>query len=121
MIEMGNFHISNSKVGQISDTGTNIRVAAVSKSTARVDWRWFIVGCVLLASALCAFFWAFSMEHLSPSRRFLLMWLLPLASAFGCGSFAGSMKLTGPVGKLTVAATSGFAVWILSYYLLPTI
>ena len=49
------------------------------------------------------------------------MWLLPLASGFGCGCFAGSLKLSGPIGSLAVAATGGFAVWLLSFYLLPKI
>jgi hypothetical protein len=87
----------------------------------QTDWRWFILGCVLLAAALIAFFWAFSLDYLSPSRRFLLMWLLPLVSGFACGCFAGSLKVSGPAGNLAIAATGGFAVWLLSFYLLPRI
>lgn len=87
----------------------------------KINWPWFILGCVLLAAALVAFFWAFSLDYLSPSRRFLLMWLLPLASGFGCGCFAGSLKVSGPLGNLAIAATGGFAVWILSHFLLPKI
>jgi hypothetical protein len=85
------------------------------------NWPWFIIGCVFLIAAIAAFFWAFSFEHLSPSRRFLLMWLLPLASGFGCGCFAGSFRFSGPYGSLAVAATGGFAVWLFSYFLLPDI
>jgi hypothetical protein len=75
----------------------------------------------MLVAALAAFFWAFSFEYLSPSRHFLLMWLLPIASGFACGCFSGSLKVSGPVGSFLIAATGGFAVWLLSYYLLPAI
>lgn len=61
------------------------------------------------------------MENLTPSRRFLLMWLLPLASGFACGCFAGSLNVSGPLGSLAIAATGGFAVWLLSFFLLPEI
>lgn len=84
-----------------------------------VSWPWFIVGCILLAAALVAFFWGFSLGELTESQRFLLMWILPLASGFAAGCFAGSLKATGTVGTLTVAATGGFAVWLLSFLLLP--
>jgi hypothetical protein len=47
------------------------------------------------------------------------MWLLPLASGFACGCFAGPLRLSGPISSLAIAATGGFAVWLLSYYLLP--
>lgn len=83
------------------------------------NWPWFIVGCVMLVAALVAFFWAFSLRDLTESQRFLLMWLLPLASGFAVGCFAGSTHATGTLGTITVAATGGFAVWLLSYFLLP--
>ncbi len=86
-----------------------------------VSWPGFVIGCILLIAALIAFFWAFWLGHLSPDQRSLLMWLLPLASGFGCGAFAGSLRVSGPVGSLAVAATGGFAVWLLSYYLLPKV
>jgi hypothetical protein len=85
----------------------------------KIVWPWFVVGCVLLLAALAAFFWAFALGNLTQSQHFLLMWLLPLASGFACGCFAGSLKATGPMGNLALAATGGFAVWVLSYFLLP--
>ena len=87
----------------------------------RIEWPWFILGCVLLVSALVAFFWGFSLSNLTNDQHFLLMWLLPLTSGFACGCFAGSLKVSGPLGSLAVAATGGFAIWFLSYYLLPNI
>jgi predicted permease len=84
-----------------------------------IVWPWFIIGCVLLLVAIVAFFWAFAIRNLTEGQHFLLMWILPLSSGFGVGCFAGSLKATGPVGAFTVTATGGFAVWLLSYYLLP--
>ncbi len=85
----------------------------------RINWPWFILGCVLFVVAVVAFFWAFALGNLTRSQHFLLMWLLPLASGFACGCFSGSLSASGPVGNLTVAAVGGFAVWLLSYFLLP--
>jgi uncharacterized protein (TIGR02594 family) len=85
-----------------------------------MEWRWFIVGSIILCAALGAFFWAFSLGTLSPSRRFLLLWMLPLASGFACGCFAGSIKAT-TKGTLAVVATGGFAVWLLTFFLLQRV
>jgi hypothetical protein len=84
-----------------------------------IIWPWFIVGCVMLLAAIGAFFWAFRLGNLTPSQHFLLMWLLPLTSGFAAGCFVGSLKATGPIGKIAVTATGGFAVWLLSFFLLP--
>lgn len=82
---------------------------------------WFIVGCLFVVMAFVLVLWGFALGELNPSRRFLLMWLLPMTSGFACGCFAGSMKASGPLGNLAIAATGGFAVWLLSYFLLPQI
>jgi hypothetical protein len=95
--------------------------STLQASNKAIIWPWFIVGCILLVAALTAFFWAFSLEHLSPSRRFLLMWLLPLASGIACACFAGSIEGTGKVATITVATTGGFTVWLLTILLLPLI
>jgi hypothetical protein len=93
--------------------------APPAANTEGIIWPWFIIGCVLLAVAIIAFFWAFALGKLTTGQRFLLMWLLPLSSGFAVGSFAGSLKATGPLGQIAVTATGGFAVWLLSYFLLP--
>jgi hypothetical protein len=84
-----------------------------------IVWPWFIVGSVLLVVAIVAFFWGFALGNLTPSQHFLLMWLLPLSSGFAAGCFVGSLKATGPIGQIAVTATGGFAVWFLSFLLLP--
>ncbi len=84
-----------------------------------IVWPWFIIGCTLLAVAIIAFFWGFAIANLTPSQHLLLMWILPLSSGFAVGCFAGSLNATGPVGQFTVTAAGGFAVWLLSFFLLP--
>jgi hypothetical protein len=84
-----------------------------------INWPWFILGCVLFVVAIVAFFWAFALGNLTRSQHFLLMWLLPLASGFACGCFSGSLSASGPLGNFSIAAVGGFAVWLLSYFLLP--
>jgi hypothetical protein len=93
--------------------------APAGDSAPPVNWPWFIIGCVLLLVAIVAFFWAFKLGKLTEGQHFLLMWILPLSSGFAAGSFMGSLQASGPIGQLTVAATGGFAVWLLSYKLLP--
>ena len=98
---------------------TILAQAQSAANQAEIVWPWFIVGCVLLLVAVVAFFWAFALGKLTEGQHFLLMWILPLSSGFAVGCFAGSLKATGPIGAVTATATGGFAVWLLSYFLLP--
>jgi hypothetical protein len=91
---------------------------AVNNHT-EIVWPWFIIGCVLLVVAIIAFFWGFAIRNITSSQYTLLMWILPLSSGFAVGCFAGSLNATGPVGQFTVTAAGGFAVWLLSYFLIP--
>jgi hypothetical protein len=84
-----------------------------------IEWRWFILGCVLILVAIIAFFWGFALGELKHGQYMLLMWILPLSSGFAAGSFAGSIKATGPIGQIAITATGGFAVWLLSFLLIP--
>lgn len=98
----------------------NVLLAQTQESSPPpVAWPWFIVGCVLLLVAIVGFFWGFAIRNLTSSQHSLLMWILPLSSGFAAGCFAGSLKATGPVGQIAVTATGGFAVWFLSYFLIP--
>lgn len=73
----------------------------------------------MLFVALVLAVWSFVLGDLTPSQRFILLWLLPLASAFFARAFAGQMKIEGTLKTIGVTATGGFAVWVLSYFLLP--
>jgi hypothetical protein len=96
-----------------------LAAAESNQPTGSIGWPWFIIGCVLLVAAIVAFFWAFALGNFTRSQYFLLMWLLPLSSGFAAGCFIGSLKATGPIGQIAVTATGGFAVWFLSFLLLP--
>ena len=89
-----------------------------STSQDHFKWAWFVFGCVFVLFALGLVAWAFYLKTLTGDQRFLLMWLLPIASGFACGCFAGGVTAKGPVGPIVVAATGGFAVWLLTYFLL---
>ncbi len=63
--------------------------------------------------------WAFAIGNLTPDRREILRWGLPIASAIAAGSFTGGIRVTKSVlGHLGVAATGGFAVWLITFYVL---
>jgi hypothetical protein len=63
--------------------------------------------------------WGFSKGDLTPDQLSILLWGLPLASGFGCWTFAGSIsaKAKGWHG-IAVSATGGFGVWFLTHFLL---
>jgi len=83
-------------------------------------WQRFLVGLMLLLVAVAFAFWGFSKNTLSYDQRQILLWILPLASGFGAGAFAGSLsvKAKGMAPSLVISATSGFAVWVLSFFFL---
>jgi hypothetical protein len=74
--------------------------------------------CLLVAVALAT--WGFALGTLTPDQRQILVWALPLASGFACGSFAGgiSAKAQGILPGLLVTATGGFAVWLITSFML---
>ena len=86
------------------------------------QWRWFTIGCVLLAFALALAIWGFSLGSLTKDQRRLLVWLLPLASGFATTAFVGSafVKARNLVPGIAITATGGFAVWLITFfYLFP--
>ena len=85
----------------------------------RLEPRFFYVGCVLLLFAVGMAMWAFSKGDLTADQRNILLWCLPLASGFGCWTFAGSLsaKAKGWQG-ITISAMGGFGVWFLTHFLL---
>jgi hypothetical protein len=82
--------------------------------------KYFLVGVACLVAALGLAAWGFSLGTLTTDQRQILLWLLPLASGFACGSFAGgiSAKARGLLPGLVVAATGGFAVWLITFFVL---
>src|SRR6185503_135469 len=64
---------------------------------------------------------AFDKGTLTEDQRTILLWILPLASGFMCGAFAGriSARMNKRGAGWVVAATGGFAIWLLTYFLLP--
>jgi hypothetical protein len=90
------------------------------KSTGGIEPRFFVVGIASLIFALVIVAWAFALGTLTKDQRFLLQWLLPIAGAFASGSFTGSISATSNRWKygLVVAATGGFAVWLVTFIML---
>tara|TARA_R110002049_G_scaffold70521_6_gene182122 strand:- start:11952 stop:12935 length:984 start_codon:yes stop_codon:yes gene_type:complete len=85
-----------------------------------LELRFFLLGILLLLIAVAFAGWAFYEECLSSSRQNILRWALPLASGFAAWSFSGSLHVR-TAGGLIAAATGGFAVWLITIYILiPT-
>jgi hypothetical protein len=75
----------------------------------------FILAAILMAA------WGFSQGSLEPDQRWILVWMLAMASGAGAWSFSGSLAVQGHelITRLAVTATGGFAVWLLTFFLLP--
>ena len=89
--------------------------------TNPIDWRFFAVGVALLVFAIALATYAFIRGTLTRDQRFILLWILPLSSGFSAGAFSGSISTSGEgvIPGLLISATGGFAVWLLTYFLLP--
>jgi hypothetical protein len=84
---------------------------------------WF-AGIVALLLTVGLVIWAFSSDFLRPHQYFLLIWLLPISSGIMCGAFLGGIvvRSTGSwklLLGLSVSAGGGFAVWLISFFVLP--
>lgn len=89
-----------------------------------LQWRWFILGVFFLLVAVGFAGWAFYEECLSQDRLRILQWALPIASGFMAWTFTGTMTTRGRSfgAGLVVFATGGFAIWLITtYVLIPTI
>jgi hypothetical protein len=60
------------------------------------------------------------LKDLRFDQRRILLWVLPLASGFAAGAFAGSfsVKARDWIPGLIISATGGFGVWLISFFLL---
>jgi len=92
----------------------------LSKQTGGIEPRFFVVGVLSLVFALGMVVWGFGLGNLTRDQRFLFLWMLPIAGGFASGSFTGSLSAASKRWKntLIVAATGGFAVWVLTYLML---
>ncbi|MCC6361103.1 MAG: hypothetical protein IT450_20365 [Phycisphaerales bacterium] len=89
-------------------------------SSYPIEFRRFVVGCVLLAIGVLFAVWGFSIGSLSDDRRRILLWVLPLASGFAATAFAGSLSVKARelVPGVLIAATGGFGVWLVTFFFL---
>jgi hypothetical protein len=79
-----------------------------------------IVGAVCSALMVGLVIVAFVRRNLTEDERFIFLWLLPIVGGIAAGAFFGEMSVVDSGWKrLAVSATGGFAVWLLSYWLLP--
>ena len=77
------------------------------------------LGIIFSIAAIGMGVWAFNVGDLTDDRREILRWLLPIASAIAAGAFTGALSVKSKVlWPATVAASGGFAVWLLSTYVL---
>jgi hypothetical protein len=95
--------------------------AGSEKTPSGFDLPGFALGSVFLAFTFGVFLWAFAVRDLSSDQRMLMLWLLPIAGGFGSRSFVGaiSAKVKKGIPGVIVTATGGFAIWLLTYFLLP--
>jgi len=115
--QSGNQNVAQSGEGTQKVTFNN------SKRTMSERAKFFGVGVALLLLAGGLAVWGFALGTLTPDQRKILVWALPLASGFGCGSFAGGISAKGKelITGLIVTATGGFVVWLITVYVLfPT-
>ena len=85
--------------------------------------RFFVVGCVVLGFAMLIAGVGFFLGDLSSDQRIVICWACSLAAGFSAGSFAGSAYMSyqtksSTAGKVLVVTTSGFAVWLITFYFL---
>ena len=86
----------------------------------KLDKRFFIVGCILLAVGLVFAAWAFSLKCLSNDQSKIIQIVLSLASGFAAWTFTGSLnvKAKGVLPGVLITATGGFGVWLITIYML---
>jgi hypothetical protein len=90
------------------------------KGSQRLQWSWFFVGCLLLLFAFGLGIWGFFLGTPTIVQQRLLVWALSLASGFAVGAFVGSIKAEarGLIPGIAITATSGFAVWLITFFFL---
>ncbi|WP_434417778.1 hypothetical protein [Nannocystis pusilla] len=92
----------------------------LAMTTDSIERRFFIAGCILCVFVAGLVAWAFALGEMTPDQRTLVRVLLSLASGFLVGSFVGGLtiKAHGLVPGIVAVATGGFAVWMLSAFVI---
>ena len=114
--------LSHKKTALSSVSQSQDEHAATSISTdLKVEPRLFVLGVITLLFALVMVAWGLSVNNLSQSQHWILQWLFPVASGIAAGSFIGSItvKAKGTWPGVVATATGGFALWLITYLLLP--
>ncbi|WP_315741042.1 hypothetical protein [Bradyrhizobium sp. SZCCHNR1093] len=75
---------------------------------------WLIFGAVFAAAAFVLLIVAFFAPDNSCDRWTLLKFIMPLFSGVAAGAFTGAISAQGSLGRLVVAGTGGFAVYLIS-------
>ena len=91
---------------------------------SKMNYRWFSFGVLMFLIAIGFGIWGFKLGKLTDDQRKILVFILPLASGFACGAFKGAINVqtSGWKDQLAVAATGGFAVWLVTTIVLfPTV
>lgn len=104
--------MSNNVEGKLPESPVN--------NQKHVSWPMFFVACLFVALSFCFAMLAFFKQNLtSDQQRILFLWALPVSSAIASGLFAGSISVSGSlISGLKVGAAGGFAVWLISMFLL---
>jgi hypothetical protein len=83
-------------------------------NTASNTKYWVGFGAVFSLMAFILLLVAFFAPENSCDRWTLLRYVLPIFSGIAAGAFAGAIAAQGSIGQIAVAATGGFAVYIIS-------
>jgi hypothetical protein len=75
---------------------------------------WLIFGAVFSAFIFGVFLYAFLLPEVSCDQWTLLRFVMPIFVGIAAGAFVGGISANGSVNQLAIAATGGFAVWLIS-------
>ena len=75
---------------------------------------WLVFGAIFSLLTFGLLLAAFYLPEISCDRWTLLRYVLPVFSGVAAGAFIGAINAKGSINQFTVAATGGFAVWLIS-------
>jgi hypothetical protein len=111
--------IRRQKLVRWANTERPINRRQAKQGRESLEWRWFVLGCILLLLAVVLGIWGFQIKNLSPDQRSILKWTLSLASGFSAGAFTGSLVVRWHlIPNVVISASAGCAVWCLTFFFL---